>query len=110
MSKTYAKIERDMAKTLKERPPKNPRVPTFPPAAEATAQKLREIIDAGGEKATIAYAALSRLCVLWVPGALDSTPLGGGQHAAVVNALLDDMLELFPNGVGLPEPEGCKPL
>ena len=89
----------------KERPPKNPKVPTFPPAAEATAQKLREIIDAGGPQSPLAYAALSRLCVIWTPGALayDEQGLGGGQFGQVVNDLIGIMAQLFPDGEGLPD-------
>ena len=86
-----------------DRPPKNPRVPIFPPDAQALAQKLREIIDAGGEQSPLAYAALSRLCVMWVPGALHDAGLGAGQYGQVVNELIDLMFELFPNGEGLPE-------
>jgi hypothetical protein len=104
MGKTYAKIERELAKTLKERPPKNPRVPTFPPAPERLAQKLREIIDVGNGQSLLAYAALSRLCVMWTPNAIptDASGLGGGQYAQVVNEMLGLMHQLFPGGEGLP--------
>lgn len=82
---------------------KNPRVPTFPPSAAALAQKLSGIIDAGGEHATTAYAALTRLCVMWTPGALVGSDMGGGNYAEVVNFLLHDMFILFPDGEGLQE-------
>ena len=89
------------------RPPKNPKVPTMPASAQALAQKLREIIDAGGEQSPLAYGALSRLCVMWVPGALESTSeLGGGQMGDVFHDVLNIMLVLFPNGEGLPPQEG----
>lgn len=83
---------------------KNPKIPVLPVAAQATYDVLTRIIDAGGEKATTAYAALSRLCVLWTPGALanDDAGLGGGQMGEVVNDLLGLMFQLFPDGDGLP--------
>ena len=104
MSKTHAKITRD----AENRPPKNPRVPVFPPAAQATAQKLLEIIDGGDVMATTAYAAYCRLCVMWVPGALtsDASNLGGGQMGQVVNDLIGLMAILFPGGDGLPDADG----
>ncbi len=89
------------------RPPKNPRVPTMPANAQALAQKLREIIDAGGEQSPLAYGALSRLCVMWVPGALQEDSLGGGQMSEVFNEVLAIMFKLFPDGEGLPPQEGC---
>lgn len=99
--KQYKQVEAKLAKKTTEKPPKNPKVPTFPPAAEATAQKLREIIDAGGERATMAYGALSRLSVLWTDGAIQSD----SQRNAVVNDLLRLMMQIFPNGEGLPDPD-----
>jgi len=97
------RMKRWVSEMLKEKAPKNPRVPTFPPSAEATAQKLREIIDAHDERFPLAYACLSRLCALWVPNALISDKMGGGQFGIVVNELVDLMTQLFPDGEGLPE-------
>lgn len=97
----YKVINAELAKKTKEKPKKNPKVPTFPPAAQATAQKLREIIDAGGEQATLAYGALSRLSVLWTEGAIKTD----SQRNAVVFNLLNSMFLLFPNGEGLPDPD-----
>ena len=99
--KQYKQVEEKLAKKVKEKPQKNPKVPTFPPAAQATAQKLREIIDAGGERATMAYGALSRLSVLWTDGVL----VDESQRIAVVSDLLQLMMQLFPNGEGLPDPD-----
>ncbi len=100
----YEEINRELKKG-KEKPAKNPKVPTFPPAPAATAQKLREIIDGGGPLAPLAYGALSRLCVLWTPGAIatDTSGLGGGQMGIIVNELIGLFHVLFPNGEGLPE-------
>lgn len=82
---------------------KEPKVPTFPPAAAALAQKLREIIDAGGERQPIAYACLSRLCVMWAPRAIEFDSMGGGaQYSGIVNDQLRLLSLLFPNGQGLP--------
>lgn len=100
----YSKIEARLSKTVKEKPPKNPKVPAFPQHAATTAQKLREIIDAGGEQVPLAYAALSRLCVLWTPGALVANGLAGGQFGVVVNDLVGIMSILFPDGEGMPDP------
>lgn len=69
---------------------KHPKVPTFPPIVEGTAQKLREIIDAGNEQSPLAYAALSRLCVLWTPNTVPCD-----KHV-MVNELIVLMLKLFP--------------
>lgn len=49
---------------------KDPKAPVFPAIVQTTAQKLREIIDAGNEQSPLAYAALSRLCVLWTPNTM----------------------------------------
>lgn len=97
----YKVINAELGKKTKEKPPKNPKVPTFPPAAEATAQKLREIIDAGGEQASMAYGALSRLSVLWTEGAVK----GESERVEIVHDLLKLMMQLFPNGEGLPDPD-----
>ena len=120
LNDTYDQVQQQLARTLRKREviSINPRVPTFPPPAAALAQKLREIIDANGEQATLAYAALSRLCVLW------STPresplkvvaeysqtqqtvdLTG--NPPIVRDLMRLMMQLFPEGEGLP-PE-CDP-
>jgi hypothetical protein len=82
--------------------PKNPRVPVLPVNAEATAQQLLRIIDAGSEQSPLAYAALTRLCVMWVPNALNAA-----QSMIVVNDLIGLMFQLFPGGEGLPPTEGC---
>jgi len=99
----YAKIDLGLREQCGEKLDKNPKMPTFPPAPAATAQKLREIIDAGGPQAPLAYSALSRLCVLWTPGAVAAGALGGGQMGIIVNDLVRIFLELFPGGEGLPE-------
>jgi len=62
MSKSRAKAEREERELL---PKKQPKVPVYPPVAHELAQKLGQIIDAGGEGYSIAYGALSRLAVLW---------------------------------------------
>lgn len=83
-----------------QRAPKQPKQPNMPASAQETAQKLHRIIDEGGERAkTMAYAALSRLCVLWAPEAFpeEQNPLGGGNFGIVTNELLVLMFELFPN-------------
>ena len=56
------------------RPPKGTcRVPMYPPRAQAFAQELSRLIDAGGEQSPLAYALLSRLAVFWaVPDMADS--------------------------------------
>jgi hypothetical protein len=68
----------------------DPKVPTFPPIVEGTAQKLREIIGAGDEQSPLAYAALSRLCVLWTPNTVPCN-----KHV-MVNELIGLMAALFP--------------
>ena len=92
--------------TKLERSPKNPKVPTMPAEARALAQKLHEIIDASNEQSPIAYATLSRLCVLWTPEALAGDSMEGGQRSIVVNDLVRLMAQLFPQGEGLPIDEG----
>lgn len=64
-SRKTLKIEAEK-KTHVERS-KDPKAPVFPAIVQATAQKLREIIDVGNEQSPLAYAALSRLSVLWTP-------------------------------------------
>lgn len=78
---------------------KNPKVPVFPDAANRTAQMLLEIIDVHDEMSPVAYAALSRLCVLWAPGILDGYK--DGNVAIVINDLVGLMAKLFPCGEGL---------
>lgn len=95
----YKQIEVELTKAAKEKPAKNPKVPTFNPASKATAQKLLEIIDAGGERAAMAYGALSRLGTLWTEGAITTD----SQRNAVVNDLLRLVLRVFPDSEGLPE-------
>lgn len=69
---------------------KNPKVPIFPALVEATAQKLREKIDARNEQSPLAYGALTRLCVLWSPNTVPC------DKAAMVNDLVRIMATLFP--------------
>jgi hypothetical protein len=83
---------------------KQPKIPTFPLVPKLLAQKLQEIIAAGGERSSLAYSVLTRLCAMYAPGALvhDGTPTGG-QYGIVLNEQLRLMEKLFPGGVGLPE-------
>jgi len=54
-----------MSKKTEQARNRQPRVPAYPPAAQATAQRFSGIIDAGGEQSYLAYALLSRLAVFW---------------------------------------------
>lgn len=118
----YDEIERRLKLEVKPKyAPKNPKIPTFPPAAQALAQQLREIIDAGGEQHHMAYAALTRLCVLWVqPGPhtvqVELTSFHEDEPCAargrmssnnpqLVNDLMGLLVELFPDGP--PGAHGC---
>lgn len=90
--------------TLEDKPhrdrQKDPKVPTFPETAHATAQKLHGIIDAHGPQAPLAYAALSRLSVLWTN---DVEPVN---KTAMVNRLVSILSELFPDSEGLETRDG----
>ena len=70
MSKSKAKAIREELEFI---PKKQPKVPAYPPVAHELAQKLGQIIDAGGEGYHTAYGALSRMAVLW---ATDPVTLG----------------------------------
>jgi len=70
--------------------PKKPKVPTFSAIVEGTAQKLREIIDAGNGQSPLAYAALSRLCVLWAQNTVAC------DKNVMINELIKLMVILFP--------------
>lgn len=95
----HEQIEAVLAESHVEKPPKNPKVPTFNSTAAATAQKLREIIDAGGEQAPLAYGALTRLSVLWA----QNNGVTDRSQVLLVGNLITIMGKLFPNGEGLPE-------
>jgi hypothetical protein len=119
----------DVTMATKERQPKNPRVPIFPPTVMPLVELLNQMIDAPElelDRRAMAYGLLTRLCVTWLP------PVG----RFTVNAelidyhedrpdearcklkgnppLVDDiirlMVALFPDGAGLPPQEGCGPL
>lgn len=86
-----------MSKTKVDRKPpapKNPRTPTYTPDAAETARVLQETISEGGERATMAYSALTRLAVLW---ALDApSPV---YRELLVTQYCDIMSKLYPIGV-----------
>lgn len=99
---------------------KNPRVPVFNPAAQNTANLLNKIIDEKGENAWLAYAALTRLSVIWaqpnVPVKItadyyESTGrIDISKNSQIIQDFVIIMSKLFPSGEGLPEQEGCTPL
>ncbi len=106
-----------------ERPPKNPRVPIFPPQVVPLVNLLNRIIDeelnGDQERRALAYGLLSRLCVVWVQPPpdwpkvkVDYVVETGLLHFD--NELIKDTVELtarlFPDGQGLPQPEGAGPL
>lgn len=97
----YEKIQAKHGKSLFTPLPKEPRIPTFPASAQAAAQKLREIINAGDERLPLAYASLSRLSVLWTPRTPAPASAGAGQFGTVVNEFVAMMGELFPDEEGL---------
>jgi len=115
-----------------ERPPKNPRVPIYPPQVVPLVNLLNQMIDnpeTDGERRALAYGVLSRLAVVWAPPIMrerfnvvadlveyhEDKPdeararLSPG-NGALVNELVTMTAKLFPNGEGLPPQEGCGPL
>ena len=116
----------------KDRPPKNPRVPIFPPQTVPLVNLLNQIIDnpeTVQERRGLAYGVLSRLCVLWAPPIMrerftveaelvsyeetdpaKATARLSPGNGDMVNGLVTMMSKLFPDGHGLPEQEGCGPL
>lgn len=74
----------DVARTKRGGREHAPKVPNFPPLIKAMAQKLGEIIDAGNEQSPLAYAALTRLCVLMTPNTVPTDK----------KVMIDDMIRL----------------
>jgi hypothetical protein len=106
-----------------EKPPKNPRVPIYPPNVVPLVNHLNKIIDdeANGdqEKRALAYGLLTRLAVVWTqPPAdwpkvqVDFVVETGLLHfnSELIRDMVDIMNKLFPNGEGLPAIEGFGPL
>lgn len=48
----------------------NPKIPTYPEEVLALVDDLQQVIDTPFRSAPAAYAVMSRLCVLYTPGAL----------------------------------------
>jgi hypothetical protein len=106
----------------KERPPKNPKVPIFPPQTARLVNVLNTIIDTDPdpERRWRAYALLSRVCVIWTPPhppewpkvEVDYVQETGLLHfkTELLRDTVNLMQHLFPDGAGLPEQEGCGPL
>ena len=100
-----------------EKPPKNPKVPIFPPEVARLVNKLNDIIDTDvdPERKSWAYGLLTRVCVIWTPPfqvdwpkvTVDYVQETGLLHFD--NELLRDtamlMSFLFPDGNGLPTQE-----
>jgi len=96
---------------------RGPRVPVYPPAAAQLAQELSRIIDAGGEQATVAYAILSRLAILWAAENPETKVIAGycfkhekldlSKNSQVIQGIIKLMSTLFPNGEGLPDADDC---
>jgi len=113
--KKYDKIEATLKKTIKEPRVKNPRVPVFPPAAQATYDLLNDIVtnDADNDRRCLAYGLMTRLCVLWVPGVerldvvvkatLDPLMFDLSENSQIIQDVMRIMTVLFPDGEGLPE-------
>lgn len=82
-----------MKSDLKQAPTrqKTPKLPVFPLTIEPMAQKLREIIDAGDDRFPLAYAALSRLCVIYAP----NVGIDRASYLKIVRELCDLTLILF---------------
>lgn len=116
-----------------EKPPKNPRVPIFPPHVVPLVNHLNEIIDkelnGDQDRRALAYGILSRLCVVWAPPIMrekftveaelvsyEETDLANARcrlssnNAPIINELLGLMEKMFPNGEGLPEQVMACPL
>jgi hypothetical protein len=86
---------------------KQPKVPTFPPAAKVTYDLLNAIVNEDSERSPMAYGALTRLSSLWTQCTFaGETPLGAGCRVEVVQDLVNAMFTLFPNGEGLPGRDG----
>jgi len=108
----------------KTAPPKNPRVPIFPPHVVPLVNLLNEIADkelwGDQERRAAALGVLTRLCVMWTPPHPVDWPAVKVDYVVETgllhfdNELLRDtvclMDKLFPNGEGLPEPVGAGPL
>lgn len=78
---------------------RQPRVPLFNLYAGTgmvdVTRRLHEIIDAGGEQASIAYGALTRLCVLYAgPSLGDGSDALGGRRSRVGTELLQALASL----------------
>lgn len=117
-----------------ERPPKNPRVPIFPPQTVPLVNLLNQVIDqelnGDQERRALAYGILSRLCVVHAPPIIREGHLvvqvelthydelapaeARGRlttsNTPVINDLVTLMARMFPNGEGLPEVPGAGPL
>jgi hypothetical protein len=99
-----------------EKPPKNPRVPIFPPKVVPLVNLLNKILDEelNGDqvKRVAAFGLLTRLCVLWTTPYLVDWPKVRVDYVADTGLLHFDsellrdtvtlMHALFPDGAGLP--------
>lgn len=107
----------------KGRPLPNPRVPIYPPQVVPLVNRLKEIIDeelnGNQERRSLAYGLLTRLAVVWVQPPpdwpkvqVDFVVETGLLHfsSELIRDMVEAMNKLFPNGEGLPQPEGCGPL
>ena len=113
--KKYDQIDATLKKTIKEPRVKNPRVPVFPPEAQATYDLLNDIVTncTDIDRKCLAYGLLTRLCVLWISGAehktivakatLDPLMFDLSENSQIIQDVMRIMAVLFPDGEGLPE-------
>lgn len=92
-----------------EKPTKDPKVPVFPHPARMMYDALNVIVSAGGDLSPLAYGAMTRLCVLWSDVKLvGETQLGGGMKVELVNDLVKNVAQLFPDVEELPGEDGYR--
>jgi hypothetical protein len=108
---------------------KTPRAPVFPPRAVPLINLLNKIIDDGLNKVDLAMGILERLHDLYTPPIMPERFTVGADlieyhedrpgearvrlspdNPPLTNELLTMMMQLFPNGEGLPPQEGTNPL
>lgn len=114
MAKSKAKQEREQS----AKGPKNPKVPIFPRETQALVERLKRMLDeTSGDQRSQVYGLLTRICVMWAQPSPPEFKVTFDANTGLLHYdtkfmqdTIDLMMVLFPDGMGMPESQGCGPL